>query len=372
MKEWCSNEGVPGPSEELEGHRPKNQPVCSFGFVNKPIPAGSETWRSPAGKDAIQEERKKHEKKGTWNVNKVVELSKLLEEKRKSGEEIILGGVHPVMYQKHSESPADAVLRARVVFTAPRAKTNSGFDPHTIYNEISSAPVTFQAARASRAVGALRGFVSSTRDAESAYLQASLNRKGSLRTFVALPQAFWPESWKGKFVKPMVPLDLALFGHPEAGNIWQDFSFGQLRSLEWKDAPEFKSVFMHKKSKAMLTGYVDDFDMQASKEDSKRHWEEIEKVIEFKEPPRYWSNEPTPHLGCQFRTTQVKTKDGHILTTTDSEMKAYLLDLVSKFEKRWEVKIKPCKTPYLDAAEEKKILAKKMKNHFMARKQHHR
>ena len=96
------------------------------------------------------------------------------------------------MYEKHSEDIKLAEVRCRVVFTAPRARTNSGFDPHTIYNEVSSAPVTFQAARACRAVGALRGFVESSRDAEVAYLQASLKRPGSLRTFVALPESFWP------------------------------------------------------------------------------------------------------------------------------------------------------------------------------------
>ena len=146
-------------------------------------------------------------------------------------------------------------------------------------------------------MGALRGFVSSTRDAESAYLQAGLMRKGALRTFVALPQGFWPEWWRGKFVKPMVPLELALFGHPEAGNIWQNFSFEKLRKHGWEDAPEFPSVFKHSETKGMLTAYVDDFDLQASHDSSERHWKELEKDIDFKEPPRYWSQKPTSHLG---------------------------------------------------------------------------
>ena len=164
--------------------------TTEFGLVNKPIPANSETWKSKAGQDAMQEERAKHEKRGTWNLKGVIELNDLMKQTRETGEGVILGGVHPVMYQKNSENPEQASLRVRIVFTAPRAKTSSGLDPHTIYQEISSAPVTFQAARATRAVGAVRGFRESTRDAESAYLQASLKRKGSPRTFVALPPAF--------------------------------------------------------------------------------------------------------------------------------------------------------------------------------------
>jgi len=106
----------------------------------------------------------------------------------------------------------------------------------------------------------------------------------------------------------------------------------------------------------MLTAYVDDFDLQASKEDSEKHWKGIEKKIDFKEPARYWSQEPTSHLGCQHRIAQAKTADGHTVTTHTAEMKAYLLDLVSKFEVKYNVIVKECKTPYLDATEEKKIV----------------
>ena len=73
------------------------------------------------------------------------------------------------MYEKNSEDKEKAQLRARAVFTAPRARTSSGLDPHTLYNEISSAPVTFQGSRSCRAVGALKGFVTSTRDAETGH-----------------------------------------------------------------------------------------------------------------------------------------------------------------------------------------------------------
>jgi hypothetical protein len=192
LQTWCESEGVPGPNEwEEEGHRqrlPALQP--GFGLVNKPIADNLQEWKSSKGQKAIQDERQKHEDRKTWDLSQVVELSTLLKETRAAGEEVILGGVHPVMYEKHAEDVDKSKIRARVVFTAPRARTTSGFSPHALYNEISSAPVTFQAARASRAVGALRGFVGSTRDAEAAFLQAPLKRKDSARTFVSLPKAF--------------------------------------------------------------------------------------------------------------------------------------------------------------------------------------
>ena len=74
------------------------------------------------------------------------------------------------------------------------------------------------------------------------------------------------------YQRPMVPLELALFGHPEAGNIWQNHSFAQMKKLEWAEAPAFPSVFKHSETKAMMNCYVDDFNMQAKDEDSAKHW----------------------------------------------------------------------------------------------------
>ena len=86
----------------------------------------------------------------------------------------------------------------------------------------------------------------------------------------------------------------------------------------------------------MLTAYVDDFDMLAAKDASAQLWLDIGKVIDFKEEPHYWSDQPVTHLGCCYRTKQMTTKDGHILTTTVSEMKAYLSSLVEKFEMQYD------------------------------------
>ena len=73
---------------------------------------------------------------------------------------------------------------------------------------------------------------------------------------------------------------------------------------------------------------------------SESHWKDLERVIEFKDPPRYWSEKPTAHLGCQYRVTQKMTADGHKLTVHQSEMKSYLLDLVGKFEEKYNVELK--------------------------------
>ena len=127
---------------------------------------------------------------------------------QRTGEEIIWGGVHPIIGCKGSErdlttltdEEIELLMKCRIVFTAPRARTNNGLDARQMYDDCSSAPVAFQCSRTTRAYAALMGYIISTRDAETAYLQALLRRIGSAdpRTFVALPRHFWPKEWIAK------------------------------------------------------------------------------------------------------------------------------------------------------------------------------
>ena len=165
-----------------------------FGLITRPIAPGSAEWKSKAGQDAITTEMMEHTKRGTWNMSVVYECGDLIKESKETGEDVILGGVHPILGAKRAEK-GDEDYRCRVVFTAPRARSASGLDVHALYDEISAAPITFQGSRSLRAYAALKGFTISSRDAKSAYLQSKLRRPGSNdpRTFVALPRQFWPQ-----------------------------------------------------------------------------------------------------------------------------------------------------------------------------------
>ena len=135
----------------------RKKPQPGFGLVNQPIAPGSVEWKSASGQECIETEKNKHERRGTWNLNTVIELTDLIKETNASGEIVVLGGIHPILYKKQSEDPNISVNRCRIVYNAPQARTTqSGLNVHVLYNENSSAPETFQGARASRAVGALR------------------------------------------------------------------------------------------------------------------------------------------------------------------------------------------------------------------------
>ena len=284
------------------------------------------------------------------------ELNVLVKESRDTGEDIILGGIHPILGAKGAERGLQD-YRCRVVFTAPRARTASGLDAHALYDEISSSPITFQASRTLRAYAALRGFVTSSRDAKSAYLQSRLRREGKTdpRTFVAIPRQFWPEEWvKAGMKRPMCPLELSLYGHPVSGNRWEIKMDESVKVEDFRGAPMWKATYKQNGTEAALRVYVDDFELHASAEDTPKIWARLEKHIEFKDKYQIWCKDPIPHLGCDYIVEMQATKTGAQITTFRAQMKAYFEDIVNRFEERMGVAVKSVETPWLDSSAEKR------------------
>lgn len=243
------------------------------------------------------------------------------------------------------------------MFTAPNARTPSGIDPKALYEEVSAAPITFQGSRTLRAYAALMGYEISSRDAKSAYLQSPLQRPGGPQTWIALPRAYWDESWVGKYKRPMVRLDLSLYGHPEAGDRWDEQMGGCMVKDDYTRAPQWPSIFKREKCGTAVGVYVDDFEMASDPKLTAGNWNRLGKLIEFGKPQEVWGPEKSVrHLGCHYLVDQVA--DGkEIVTTITSEMGAYNEDVVRRFEERMDIKILPVPTPWLDAGAEKRYKA---------------
>ena len=95
-----------------------------------------------------------------------------------------------------------------------------------------------EAARAADALSLFPGYNQLQSDAISAYTQAFLR---GTNTWVVLPKNRWPASWVGKYADgdpPVVPLVLALYGHPDAGGYWEetcDHSVKECGFVDFKD-----------------------------------------------------------------------------------------------------------------------------------------
>ena len=73
-----------------------------------------------------------------------------------------------------------------------------------------------EATRCADALSLFPGYAQKQSDAISAYTQAFLKGK---TTWVTLPRERWPKARHGKYTNPVVPLVLALYGHPDAGGV---------------------------------------------------------------------------------------------------------------------------------------------------------
>ena len=111
-------------------------------------------------------------------------------------------------------------------------------------------------------------------------------------TWVELPEDARPEAWSS-FKRPVCPLRLALYGHPDAGGYWEKHCHDALLERGMKSVPDWPSVYFDVSSHALLMVYVDDFKAAGPPAALDDLWARIR--------PRLQVGEPGPvsvFLGC--------------------------------------------------------------------------
>ena len=63
----------------------------------------------------------------------------------------------------------------------------------------------------------------------------------------------------GKYDNPVVPLVLALYGHPDAGGLWERHCETHLKKVGFSPVDNWLSTFWHNDLRLLLVVYVDDF-----------------------------------------------------------------------------------------------------------------
>ena len=74
------------------------------------------------------------------------------------------------------------------------------------------------AGKAVDAYGSQPGFITQQNDGVQAYTQAFMQ---GIETWVELPIDRWPREWVGRYIRPVVMLRIALYGHPDSGGLWE-------------------------------------------------------------------------------------------------------------------------------------------------------
>ena len=87
-----------------------------------------------------------------------------------------------------------------------------------------------------------------------------------------LPPELRPKWWRQKFVKPVVLLVRALYGHPDAGGLWEEHLKKVLKSLGGSEVHEYPGNFYFKDTGLLLSTYVDDLTLSGPSEQHKPFW----------------------------------------------------------------------------------------------------
>ena len=141
------------------------------------------------------------------------------DESRRAGAKVHCGRIVELYMERGIEMPKGHELRkykGRAVFQGGNVRDE--YFSWAEFAELSSNPPSMEASRAADAVGSLDGYRLRYGDALGAYTQSYLL---GVDTWVALLENRWPKHRPGKNKNPLVPLILALYGHPHARGRWE-------------------------------------------------------------------------------------------------------------------------------------------------------
>ena len=131
-------------------------------------------------------------------------------------------------------------------------------------------------------------------DAIEAYIQARL---AGLPCWVELPKDAWPDDIDiRKFRRPVVRLVKALYGHPDAGTMWEQHCDTHVREVGFMPVgEEWPSMYFHKE-RLLLVIYVDDLKLAGPAQNLTKGWEMLRSKLRV-EP----ETDLGLYLGCSFR-----------------------------------------------------------------------
>ena len=241
----------------------------------------SEMLASPEALSAVRKEAEGLENAGTWDLKSVREHADVRSEAKKTGISVHFGQLMTIASIKFFELAKHLQkMKGRIVYRGDCAKDEHG--SAAVYQELGANPTSVQGLNACVAYGSLPGNCSTAADAIKAYVQAYL--KGKHKTWIELPPELRPAWWKTKFVKPVVLLIKALYGHPDAGGLWEAHLKRVLHNLRGSEVVEFPGNFYFPDTKLLLSTYVDDLTLAGPIDQHQPFWEKLTSLVDV-EPP---------------------------------------------------------------------------------------
>ena len=287
------------PTQERATHRQKSVDVVSspffspFACVASPI-SPKVAASIPAAKSAADSEWAKLVKAGTWELTPVPYAEAIRRAKQRNVE-FHHSRIFIITVMKHSEDALLMKYKARAVLNG--SFVNDEFNTKIDFENVTSSATSFESARSIMALSAQENWCLTTSDAESAYIQAELDCRSS-ETYVTLPQQYLCAAglkMQEEGLRPVFKLRRALYGHPQAGALWEAHRNKLLKTIGWTEVLRGSSVFTHKTIPGALSIYVDDFVLACHASMAGQVWKEIGQVIRLGPVESL-----TRFLGCEF------------------------------------------------------------------------
>ena len=151
-----------------------------------------------------------------------------------------------------------------------------------IFQDLGSSPACMEAGKAADCYGCFPDNSCQQADAEQAYIQADLQ---GATTWVSLPPEAWPPEWQNQgWVRPVVILKKALYGHPDSGTYWEKHCDAALRAGGFTPIESWQSCYWHETLRLFLVVYVDDFKLSGPSHNLAQGWRIIKHGLSIEDP----------------------------------------------------------------------------------------
>ncbi|CAE7231161.1 unnamed protein product [Symbiodinium sp. CCMP2592] len=260
---------------------PKEAPSKEVSAMVTKLLSRAEMLSSPEALNAVKQEADGLRAVPVWDETNPQEYASVQAQARRTGTKVHFGKLMSIASIKFWELAKHLQkVKGRIVYRGDCAKDEEG--AAAVYRELGANPTSVQGLNACLAYGSLPGHQSSAADAVKAYVQALL--KSKYQTWIELPPELRPAWWRECFAKPVVLLLRALYGHPEAGGLWEKHLKGVLKSMGGQELPEYPGNFWFPETKLLLSTYVDDLTLSGPQEEHQPFWDALCKVVDV-EPP---------------------------------------------------------------------------------------
>ena len=193
---------------------------------------------------------------------------------RRTCQKVHVGQVFGICVEKGHELLSGSKGRrhkGRYVYQGNDVKDERG--NFAVFQELSSNPATMQAVKTVSAYGCLPGNKAEQRDAEQSYVQSDFDHSFA-ETWARIPREYWPRKWIELGLKDaVVRLRKALYGHPDAGGLWERHCEAHLRTVGFTPIENWLSTYWHKDLQLLLVVYVDNFAMSGPSQNLENHLE---------------------------------------------------------------------------------------------------